>query len=395
MSLVVHVVGARPNFMKIAPVMRALAARAVGQRLVHTGQHYDAKMSDVFFDDLGLPEPDLHLGVGSASHAEQTARVMMAFERALEALPRPDFVLVPGDVNSTLAAALVAAKLGVRVAHLEAGLRSYDRAMPEELNRVATDHLADLLLTPSADADRNLAREGIPAERVVRVGNVMIDSLLAALPRARERAIPARLGLRARCYAVVTLHRPSNVDDPRTLARLLGALAALARELPVVFPVHPRTRARLAEPGLTAHASALRLTEPLGYLDFLSLVSDARLVLTDSGGLQEETTALGIPCLTLRENTERPITVEEGTNEVVGTDPDRIAAAARRAVDGATSGRCPALWDGRAGERVAEALLERIGAGRRDELERDEPHARRARPAPSPVPALSLAGAGE
>jgi UDP-N-acetylglucosamine 2-epimerase (non-hydrolysing) len=358
--LVVHVVGARPNVMKIAPVMRVLAARGVPQKLVHTGQHYDARMSDVFFDDLGMPEPDVHLGVGSASHAEQTARVMMAFERALAEIGRPRWVLVPGDVNSTLAAALVAAKLGIGVAHLEAGLRSNDRTMPEELNRIATDHLSDLLLTPSSDGDRNLAREGIPPHKVVQVGNVMIDSLFAALPAARAREIPARLGLRAGEYAVVTLHRPANVDDPATLARLLGALAEISSELPVVFPVHPRTRARLAEPGLSGAASRLRTIEPLGYLDFMSLTSAAKLVLTDSGGLQEETTALGIPCLTLRENTERPITVEEGTNVVVGSDPARIVAEARRALGGGGKrGRCPPLWDGRAGERVAEALVAR------------------------------------
>jgi UDP-N-acetylglucosamine 2-epimerase (non-hydrolysing) len=360
MALVVHVVGARPNFMKVAPVMRALAARGVAQRLVHTGQHYDAKMSDVFFADLGLPEPDVHLGVGSGSHAEQTAKVMLAFERALEELPGVGWVLVPGDVNSTLAATLVAAKRGIRVAHLEAGLRSFDRRMPEELNRVATDHLADLLLTPSADGDANLAREGIPADRIVRVGNVMIDSLHAALPAARARAVPQSLGLAPGCYAVMTLHRPSNVDDPDTLARLLGALAEIGSELPVVFPVHPRTRARLAEPRFEALATAIRTIEPLGYVDFLSLTSQARLVLTDSGGLQEETTALGIPCLTLRENTERPVTVDEGTNEVVGTDPARILAAARAALQGrGKRGRVPALWDGKAGERVAEALLAR------------------------------------
>jgi UDP-N-acetylglucosamine 2-epimerase (non-hydrolysing) len=317
-------------------------------------------MSDVFFDDLGLPEPDVHLGVGSGTHAEQTARVMLAFERALAEMERPRWVLVPGDVNSTLAAALVAAKLGIGVAHLEAGLRSNDRTMPEELNRIATDHLADLLLTPSSDGDRNLAREGIPAERVVQVGNVMIDSLLASLPAARARDIPAKIGVAPGEYAVVTLHRPSNVDEPATLARLLGALAEIAAELPVVFPVHPRTRARLAEPGLAGAAAKLRTIEPLGYLDFMSLTSAARLVLTDSGGLQEETTALGIPCLTLRENTERPITVDEGTNVVVGTDPLKILSEARRALSGdGKRGRCPPLWDGKAGERVAEALVSR------------------------------------
>jgi UDP-N-acetylglucosamine 2-epimerase (non-hydrolysing) len=304
--------------------------------------------------------PDVHLGVGSGSHAEQTARIMLAFERSLAELPPVAWVLVPGDVNSTLAAALVAAKRGIRVAHLEAGLRSGDRAMPEEVNRVLTDHLADLLLTPSADADENLAREGLPADRVARVGNVMIDSLLGALPAARARRIPEQLGLAPGGYAVVTLHRPSNVDDPAALARLLGAFAEIAQELPVVFPVHPRTRARLAEPRLAGAAARLRTVEPLGYLDFLSLTSAARLVLTDSGGLQEETTALGIPCLTVRENTERPITVAEGTNEVVGTDPQRILSAARRALSSeGKRGRCPALWDGKAGERTAEALLAR------------------------------------
>jgi len=362
MPLVVHVVGARPNFMKVAPVMRALAARGADQRLVHTGQHYDARMSEVFFQDLGLREPDVHLGVGSGSHAEQTARVMIAFERSLAELPGVDWVLVPGDVNSTIAAALVAAKRGVKVAHLEAGLRSGDRTMPEELNRIVTDHLSDLLLTPSSDGDRNLAREGIPGERVVQVGNVMIDSLVASLPAARARRIPESLGLAPGGYAVVTLHRPSNVDEPETLARLLGALAEIAAELPVVFPVHPRTRARLADPALADAAARLTAVEPLGYLDFLSLTSTARLVLTDSGGLQEETTALGVPCLTLRENTERPITVEEGTNEVVGTDPARILAATRAALSGSGKrGRTPALWDGKAGERVAETLLARVG----------------------------------
>ncbi len=356
MALVVHVVGARPNFMKVAPVVRALAARGVPQRLVHTGQHYDAAMSDVFFADLALPAPDVHLGVGSGSSIEQTARIMVALERAFTELPQPDWVLVPGDVSSTVAAALVAARLGLRVAHLEAGLRSFERAMPEEQNRVVVDHLASLLLTPSPDADANLAREGIPPERVARVGNTMVDSLLAALPTARARRLPERLGLAPGGYAVATLHRASNVDDPDTLARLLSALAAVARELPVVFPVHPRTRARLAG-GLARAAAPLRLLEPLGYLDFLSLTASARLVLTDSGGLQEETTVIGVPCLTLRERTERPITVEEGTNEVVGTDPGRIAAAAARALDAPPRGRCPALWDGHAAERVAEILV--------------------------------------
>ena len=357
MALVLHVVGARPNFMKVAPLVAALARRGTPQRLVHTGQHFDERMSGVFFEELGLPRPDAYLGVGSGSHAEQTARVMIAFERALaETRPRPALVVVPGDVNSTVAAALVAAKMGVPVAHLEAGLRSADRTMPEEVNRVVTDHLSDLLLTPSPDADENLRREGIDGGRVVRVGNLMIDTLRKHLAQARALAVPERLGLSRGGYAVVTLHRPSNVDDPAVLGRLLGALARVARELPVIFPVHPRTRARLAAPGLADAAGALRLVEPQGYLEFLSLTSAARLVLTDSGGLQEESTALGVPCLTLRENTERPITVSEGTNEVVGTDPERIVAAALRAAGGKTPRRCPALWDGRAADRAADAI---------------------------------------
>jgi UDP-N-acetylglucosamine 2-epimerase (non-hydrolysing) len=357
MPSVLHVVGARPNFMKMAPLVTALARAGVAQRLVHTGQHFDERMSGVFFEELGLPRPDAYLGVGSGSHGEQTARVMIAFERVLvEASPRPALVVVPGDVNSTVAAALVAAKMGVPVAHLEAGLRSFDRTMPEEVNRVVTDHLSDLLLTPSPDADENLRREGIDGGRVACVGNLMIDTLRAHLPRARALGVPAAMGLEPGGFAVVTLHRPSNVDDPATLGRLLDALARVARELPVVFPVHPRTRARLASPALAARAGALRLVEPLGYLEFLSLTSAARLVLTDSGGLQEESTALGVPCLTLRENTERPITVTEGTNEVVGTDPERIVGAALRALGDGRPPRCPALWDGRAGDRAARAI---------------------------------------
>jgi UDP-N-acetylglucosamine 2-epimerase (non-hydrolysing) len=364
--LVLHVVGARPNFMKVAPLLEALRRRGLAQRLVHTGQHFDERMSGIFFTELGLPRPDEDLGVGSGTHGEQTGRVLIAFERWLLAQsPRPDLVVVPGDVNSTLAAGLAAAKLGVAVAHLEAGLRSFDRSMPEEINRVAVDHLSDLLLTPSPDADENLSREGIPASRVARVGNLMIDTLRVHLAAARARRVPEALGLAPGGYAVVTLHRPSNVDEPAVLGRLLGALAEMAGALPVVFPVHPRTRARIAAAGLEDRARALRLVEPLGYLEFLSLTSAARLVLTDSGGLQEESTALGIPCLTLRENTERPITVTEGTNEVVGTDPERILRAARRALSSAPPrGRIPALWDGRAGERAADAVCAFLELGR-------------------------------
>ncbi len=358
MALVVHVVGARPNFMKIAPLMEALSRRGMPQKLVHTGQHFDARMSAIFFEELRLPRPDADLGVGSGTHGEQTGRILISLERTLAATaPRPDLVVVPGDVNSTVAAALAAAKMGIPVAHLEAGLRSFDRTMPEELNRVVTDHLADLLLTPSPDADENLSREGIPAARVARVGNLMIDTLLAHLPRARALRVPEEMGLERGRYAVVTLHRPSNVDDPAKLAGLLDALVRIARELPVVFPVHPRTRTRLDAPALAARARALLLVEPLGYLEFLSLTSGARLLLTDSGGLQEEACALGVPCLTLRENTERPVTVAEGTNEVVGTGGARVVDAALRALCGTRLPRCPSLWDGRAGERAADAIL--------------------------------------
>jgi UDP-N-acetylglucosamine 2-epimerase (non-hydrolysing) len=287
---------------------------------------------------------------------------MIAFERTLAELrPRPDVVVVPGDVNSTVGAALVSAKMGIPVAHAEAGLRSRDRTMPEELNRIVTDHLSDVLLTPSPDADENLRREGIDPANVACVGNLMIDTLLANLPRARALRRPEALGLERGRYAVVTLHRPSNVDDPVALLRILGALARIARELPVVFPAHPRTRARLADADLASAAHGLRLVEPQGYLEFLSLTSAARLVLTDSGGLQEEATALGVPCLTLRDRTERPVTVTEGTNEVVGTEPDRIVGAALRALADPRPPRCPALWDGRAGDRAAEAILAFLG----------------------------------
>src|SRR6185295_1483823 len=338
MLKVINVVGARPNFMKVAPIVAAMKRRPdrFQPLVVHTGQHYDAAMSDSFFQDLDLPQPDTHLGVGSASHAAQTAAVMERFEPVV-LREQPDWVLVVGDVNSTLACALVCVKLGVRVAHVEAGLRSRDRTMPEEINRLLTDQIADLLLTPSSDADENLKAEGIPAERIRFVGNVMIDSLLQNLERARKSHIRSELGVNDSEYGVLTLHRPSNVDQPETFARILSALESITESLPVIFPVHPRTRKTIAALGLSDRVAAmknLRLIDPLGYLDFLSLYSNARLVLTDSGGIQEETTALGIPCLTLRENTERPITVELGTNVVVGTDTSRILAAATAALNG-------------------------------------------------------------
>ncbi len=363
MKTVLHIVGARPNFMKVAPIHRAIAARGVlRQVLVHTGQHYDVKMSDVFFTDLGMPAPDVHLGIGSGSHAEQTARVMIELEKVF-LKEAPALVSVVGDVNSTVAAALVAAKMLIPVAHVEAGLRSYDRAMPEEVNRIVTDRLADLLLTPSRDGDENLLKEGVEPEKVHFVGNVMIDSLLAAKAKALTLPTLTTLQLTPRGYAVCTLHRPSNVDDPAVLSGLVNALAHVSRTVPVVFPVHPRTRKMLAEQGMAeklAAAPGLKLVDPLGYLDFLALTSQARLILTDSGGLQEESTALNVPCLTLRENTERPITVTIGSNLVVGTDPQRIKAEADKVLNGqGKQGRVPELWDGRAAERIA-AVYERF-----------------------------------
>ncbi|HEX7175143.1 MAG TPA: UDP-N-acetylglucosamine 2-epimerase (non-hydrolyzing) [Pyrinomonadaceae bacterium] len=365
---VINVVGARPNFMKVAPIVEAMGRRATefAPLVVHTGQHYDERMSDAFFRDLGMPRPDVHLGVGSGSHARQTAAVMERFEPVVLE-EQPDWVLVVGDVNSTLACALVCAKLLVRVAHVEAGLRSRDRTMPEEINRLLTDQISDLLLTPSADADRNLLAEGIPAGRIRMVGNVMIDSLFKQLERARSSTAREDLGVGGRDYAVVTLHRPSNVDDATTLAGIISALEELGARLPIVFPVHPRTRQNLAEFGLldaVERRGRLLLVEPLGYLDFLRLYSGARLVLTDSGGIQEETTALGIPCLTLRENTERPVTVELGTNRVVGADPGRIVAAAEDALAKDRQNeppRVPPLWDGKTSDRILDALTESGG----------------------------------
>lgn len=366
------IVGARPNFMKVAPLVDAIRARSCefASVLVHTGQHYDAEMSDAFFRDLNLPTPDCHLEVGSGSHARQTAEVMLRFEPILLA-HRPDWVVVVGDVNSTLACALVASKLHIRIAHIEAGLRSRDRRMPEEVNRILTDQVSDLLLTPSEDAGENLLREGIPAERIRLVGNIMIDALRTGLERAAKSNIRERLGVSERPYGVVTLHRPSNTDDPTALAGILSALENISGGLPLVFPVHPRTRHALDElqgaDSLTANPN-LHFTPPLGYLDFLKLMSGARLVLTDSGGLQEETTALGIPCLTLRENTERPITVSLGTNRVVGTDTERIISVAHEVLDAcdarSDSSRemahpfLPPMWDGKTADRILDALME-------------------------------------
>jgi UDP-N-acetylglucosamine 2-epimerase (non-hydrolysing) len=353
---IVHIVGARPNFMKVAPVMDALRGEPrVRQVLVNTGQHYDESMAGGFLKELRLPAPDRDLGVGSATHAVQTARVMMAFEEICLA-DRPDLVVVVGDVNSTMAASLVAAKLVIPIAHVEAGLRSFDRSMPEEVNRMVTDRLADILLTPSRDADANLIAEGTPAEKIHFVGNVMIDTLRRHLPLATLDRVRDRIAVERGAYAVLTLHRPSNVDDRDTFTSILRAVRHVASRMPVVFPVHPRTRNRVRELGLEAQLDGVITTDPLGYIDFLALTSHARLILTDSGGLQEESTALGIPCLTLRENTERPVTVTHGTNQVVGTRTDAIVAGVDRALEGAFEKRLPELWDGRAADRIASVI---------------------------------------
>jgi len=351
--------------MKIAPIVAAMKRRSAEFQplIVHTGQHYDEAMSDAFFRDLDLPAPDVYLGVGSGTHASQTAAVMTAFEPVV-VNENPDWVVVVGDVNSTLACALVCAKLNIKVAHVEAGLRSRDRSMPEEINRLLTDQVADLLLTPSPDGDANLRAEGIPAARIRFVGNVMIDSLRRQLERAQQSTILKTHDLGEGDYAVLTLHRPSNVDEQNAFARILDALAVIATQLPIIFPAHPRTRKMIEELGLAnrvAEIKDLRLIDPVGYLDFLRLMSGARLVLTDSGGIQEETTVLGIPCITLRENTERPITVEMGTNTIAGTDTTKIVAAATRALDNPpdkSKPRVPEYWDGHTAERILDALSE-------------------------------------
>lgn len=375
---IVLVAGARPNFMKIAPIYHALrehAADHVTVAIVHTGQHYDARMSDDFFRDLRLPEPDVNLGVGSASHAEQTARVMTGFERVLTER-RPDVVVVVGDVNSTAACALVTSKIdwparpAARAAaprrrpllvHVEAGLRSRDRAMPEEINRLVTDAIADLLLTTCRDADENLVAEGVPADKIRFVGNPMIDSLRRSLATADRCPILDRLRVTPRSYGLCTLHRPSNVDDPRVLGDILAALGEIAARTQILLPMHPRTRARIDGFGL-APAAGIRVLEPLSYVEMLKTTKEAAFVLTDSGGVQEETTALGVPCVTLRENTERPVTITEGSNVLAGVSRAGIVAGLREALDKTSRGtRVPELWDGRAGERIAAALIAAAG----------------------------------
>jgi UDP-N-acetylglucosamine 2-epimerase (non-hydrolysing) len=356
--MITLVAGTRPNFMKVAPVLSVLAQHGLRVRLIHTGQHHDPSMSAVFFRDLGLPAPDLTLAPAGASHAEQTAGILVGVEADFAA-HRPELAVVVGDVTSTLAAALAAAKLGIPVAHVEAGLRARDWTMPEEINRVLTDRIADLLLYPSRDAEENLIAEGVPRARLAFAGNVMIDSLYAALSRRTD--VVTRLGLRSRGYAIATLHRPSNVDTAESLEATLDALDAIAEQVPLVFPVHPRTVARAQALGFAQRFNrvpGLMPIQPLGYDDFVTLMSDARLVATDSGGIQEETTVLGIPCLTLRSCTERPVTVTQGTNTVVGLDPERIAREVSAILAGrGKRGRIPEGWDGRAAERIVEAIL--------------------------------------
>lgn len=374
---VILVCGARPNFMKIAPLLRAINKRnasggstRIEPLLVHTGQHYDYEMSQVFFQDLELPKPDVYLGVGSGTHAEQTGKIMIELEKVL-LKEKPDLVMVVGDVNSTLAGALAAVKLHVPVAHVEAGLRSYDRTMPEEINRLLTDQISDYLFTPSRDADENLKREGIPPEKIFFVGNIMVDSLLTCIDKAAQSDILARLGLPAKEYALLTLHRPENVDKEDSLTRISTALQEISRSIPILFPCHPRTAKNIKQFGLEQlfqlssgdrklNTDGVRLVAPLGYIDFLRLLRNCRFVMTDSGGIQEEATVLNVPCLTLRRTTERPITVTEGTNVVVGTEPGKIISAALEVLHGRIKqGSRPELWDGRTAQRIM-AILARI-----------------------------------
>jgi len=369
---IINIVGARPNFVKIAPLIRAMSATpALTPILVHTGQHYDGPMSEQFFKDLDIRPPDFNLGVGSGSHAVQTAEVMRSLEPVLDGA-RPDLVLVVGDVNSTLAAALTAVKLHIPVAHVEAGLRSFDRSMPEEINRLLTDAIADLLFVTEESGRQNLLREGVAPKKIHFVGNVMIDALQASRPSWERSSIASGIGLDGQPYVVVTLHRPSNVDDPRTLLDYLGALQELARHVPVVFPIHPRVRQQLlrqgylAESGMPLHSKGVAYLDPLGYLDFIALISRARVVLTDSGGVQEETTVLGVPCLTLRDTTERPVTVSHGTNRVIGADPTRLVPEVMWSLDHPPARHgLPPLWDGQAAVRIVKILRETFEGGSR------------------------------
>lgn len=362
---IINVASARPNFMKVAPLLEEYKShQEIEAKLLHTGQHYDYEMSKIFFDELGIPEPDHHLGVGSGTHAEQTAKVMVEFEKVLEK-EQPDWVVVVGDVNPTMACTIVANKMGIKVAHVEAGLRSYDRDMPEEINRVLTDSIADLLLTPSIDGNMNLVKEGIAEEKIRFVGNIMIDTLFNMRRRTDESTILSELGIKEKEYALVTLHRPSNVDQEDMLSNFVKILEETSEKLPMVWPVHPRSKNNAEKFGLWQRLQSiedLHLLEPVGYLDNVSLMNNARLVLTDSGGIQEETTALGVPCLTARENTERPITISEGTNTLVGTDPDMILDHIEKYLQNGVAGNKdlpkPLYWDGNTAKRIVKAILE-------------------------------------
>lgn len=356
---VLHVVGARPNFMKVAPIVSRMHdfPDLIDQKMVHTGQHYDDNLSKIFFHDLDLHEPDEYLNTGSGTHAEQTAKIMTAFEPLLFKY-KPDWVIVVGDVNSTLACALVSSKCGVKIGHVEAGLRSGDRSMPEEINRLLTDQISDLLFTHSKDADLNLINEGICPEKIKFVGNVMIDTLIRMLPKAKERKILMEHGIQDRKYILVTLHRPSNVDIPETFEEILCALSVLSHKYTILFPVHPRTRLKVASANLKENLSRIRFIDPVGYLDFLALMNSAALTLTDSGGVQEETTYLGVPCLTLRQNTERPVTIEIGTNQLVESRSDSIIKAVESKMHKSNiPSSIPELWDGYASHRIVKEFL--------------------------------------
>jgi UDP-N-acetylglucosamine 2-epimerase (non-hydrolysing) len=359
---IINIVGARPNFMKIAPLMEAYKKSAeINPLLLHTGQHYDSKMSELFFEELKIPKPDIYLNIGSDTQAKQVARIMMAFEDVCLA-EKPDAILVVGDVNSTMACSLVACKMGIKIIHLEAGLRSFDRTMPEEINRIITDKLADILLTPSLDANENLKKEGVSDDKIHLVGNIMVDTLLKFLPLAEKSDILEKLQLKPKQYLLVTLHRPSNVDDMISLQPILQTLDLLSQKIQIVFPVHPRTLKNIFLYKLEHLLKNLIITEPLGYFDFQKLMFDSRLVITDSGGIQEETTVLKIPCITLRENTERPVTITEGSNELAGSEMEKLKFFTEKVINSNwKQSNVPKLWDGNTAHRVVDVIIEKLG----------------------------------